>query len=240
VTKVLVAVGSKKNPDPQWHRIVCENYLAWLRSALPHEVVVPVDHTDTHRMEALLDDARGVLFTGGVDIDPALYGAARDPQTENVDSARDRFDAALFDAARERGLPMLCICRGMQMANVRLGGKLLQHIGTLHKRHNDVDASHPISIHPGSHLHALVGGDTTTVNSSHHQAVDPKAIGRGLVVSATARGEQGEPVVEALEPQHPGDGPYLMLVQWHPERIADSPSSRALLRDFVAAVATER
>ncbi|WP_224401158.1 gamma-glutamyl-gamma-aminobutyrate hydrolase family protein [Pseudonocardia sp. ICBG1034] len=145
----------------------------------------------------------GLVLTGGVDIDPQMYGRTAGPTTQPVDRRRDATELGLLEEALELGIPLLAICRGLQLVNVFLGG-------TLHDDLPDhrVGDDHEILIEPASLLGRLYG-PTTTVNSLHHQSVD--RVGEGLVVSARAL----DGVVEAVE--HPGRD--LLGVQWHPEQL---------------------
>jgi putative glutamine amidotransferase len=151
----------------------------------------------------------GLVLTGGADIDPARYGAARDPATVRTEPERDAFELALLDAARSRGIPVLGICRGCQLVNVAFGGSLHQHVPAHARFAGAPDAiAHVAHITPGTALHGLLGA-TSAVNSLHHQALD--RIGHGLVVAATADG-----AVEAVEHRHEP----VLAVQWHPELLA--------------------
>ncbi len=165
-------------------------------------VNLPVD-CDPAAMAERLD---GFLLTGGTDIDPARYGAEPHPELLPIETRRDELELELFTEAVERNVPVLGICRGIQIVNVQRGGSLHQHVEP-HARfdqpaHTEV---HGVSFTPGSTLHDLYG-EQHRVNSLHHQAVD--RIGEGLVVSA--RADDG--CVEGLEL-----GETVVAVQWHPE-----------------------
>lgn len=185
----------------------------------------------------------GILLTGGVDIDPARYGEPRSERVTEVNPARDETEVALVQHAFEGGLPLLCICRGMQVLNVARGGSLLQHLEARdpHRARRGADGVsidsgwHEVAVTPGSLLHALTGREALRVNSRHHQAVEPARVAPGLLATATVDG-----VVEALEaPGHP----WLLGVQWHPERaeMAADPALAAgalpLFEAFVEAAA---
>jgi putative glutamine amidotransferase len=163
----------------------------------------------------------GLLLAGGTDVDPAIYGAAKHPETQKPDVERDRVEAALIREALERDIPMLAICRGQQMLNVVRGGTLNQHIEG-HRCPGEDDA-HAVTIEYGSKLGAIIGVGEYTVNSRHHQCVE--RVGDGLVVTATAGG-----IVEALE--MPGKR-FVVAVQWHPEDRTSRPDARlfAAFRD---------
>jgi putative glutamine amidotransferase len=165
-----------------------------------------------------LDAADALLLTGGEDMDPAWYGAQPSPLTHPPSRERDLFELALFAAARQRGLPILGICRGIQVINVAMGGTLYQDLpserpGPLD--HNPAlartERSHPVRILAGSRVAAALGRDRVTVNSFHHQAV------RDLAPGLLASGWTEDGLIEAVET--PDGEPWLLGVQWHPEEM---------------------
>jgi putative glutamine amidotransferase len=194
-------------------------------------VVLPA-HGYTDDTAALLDRMDGLLFSGGPDLDPALYGQARHPELgPDVDIVSDRYELALLAGAAERDLPVLGICRGMQALNVARGGTLHQHLPELTdlehvQRHDAFAPAHTVSVTPGSLLHGLTGTRELSANSFHHQAVD--RIGAGLEVAARAP----DGTVEALcDPSRR----FLLGVQWHAELLTHRPAHAALLSALVAA-----
>ena len=172
----------------------------------------------------MLDHVDAVVLTGGGDIAPARYGETPVPETSGVDPLRDEFDLRLVHCCIERDVPLLAICRGMQVVNVALGGSLVQHV----REHQHVDASgepvHEVTIDPGSHLAEAVGVTTLKVNSIHHQAVARPAPG----LDAVAWAPDGS--VEAVE--QPGNH-HLVAVQWHPELMVDQPEQQGLFQQLV-------
>lgn len=177
-----------------------------LAGGLPVELTRDADAAD---MVTHLD---GLVLTGGADIEPNHYGQEPDPDLGALEPDRDAWEMALLGAARERGIPVLAICRGFQLVNVVFGGTLRQHVEL------DEGAGHPqwdIDGHKATHEVNLVEGTLTAdlfpgeigVNSLHHQVIDE--VGEGLVVSAKA----SDGVVEGLETP---DG-SIVAVQWHPE-----------------------
>lgn len=228
---ILVAVSAKSDADPRREAQVCNNYVSWIQRGCPGFEVVPVEHIDRAFVQSHRAEVAGLVLSGGCDVDPVLYGQKPHPKTQTPDHDRDRFEQWLFTVAQEHRWPLLGICRGLQIVNVLLGGSLIQDIGMTHAQEEKyVDKHHQITVLPGTVLHRLVGTDETSVNSSHHQVVDPAHLGTHLRISATSQAN-GVDIVEALETTD-SLWPWLLLVQWHPERIPASTSSRAIIEDF--------
>ncbi len=209
---------------------VKSDYSRWLRAG----GITPEFLDPTNALPDALDAFDALLLTGGGDVDPALYGAERHPQTGEPNSNRDTLERQLIDRFLEIGRPVFGICRGIQLLNVAFGGQLIQHVPDwLATRGHGAaechspasgDAQHAIRFAAGRRLEQALRG-TETVNSHHHQAVDPQHLGRHLRVAAWS----GAGVVEAVEGV---DLPAPVLaVQWHPERMADgsAPAATALL-----------
>jgi putative glutamine amidotransferase len=177
---------------------------------------VPIfaDHHAAPR--ALAGHVDAVVVNGGGDVSPSLYGATRHPRTYGVEEWRDAFEVDLVRAAIARGVPVLGICRGIQLVNVALGGTLVQHVpdavGRDHMCGDALDRPvHEVTLARDSRLAALYGRDRLSVNSIHHQAVDRP--GSGLRVTATAP----DGTVEGIES---ADG-RVLGIQWHPELLAE-------------------
>lgn len=199
--------------------------------ALPFPVAAG---TPNEMLAAILDRADLLVLTGGADIDPARYGQPPHPETTQVTPPRDETEIALVHAAIERGMPVLAICRGMQLLNVALGGTLHQHVPDVFHgvAHNQTAAgqdraapTHRVRIEPNSRVSALLETGDLVVNSMHHQAVDRPGVGLVPV------GNSDDGLVEAMElPGRPVVG-----VQWHPEELAPADAhARALFANFVA------
>jgi putative glutamine amidotransferase len=195
---------------------------------------IPVLLPPVPGIEDALGRLDGLMLSGGGDIDPARYRAEPAPETGSVREERDAAEFALFAAAMSRHLPVLGICRGLQVINVARGGTLHQHLPDVvgHDGHAPVPGAfgeHVVRVAPGSRLGQILGRDEAGLSivtpTHHHQAVDQ--LGRGLVPTAWAP----DGTIEALEFDAAGDGPFMVAVQWHPEA-GDDPS---LFRALVAA-----
>ncbi|MGH2855883.1 MAG: gamma-glutamyl-gamma-aminobutyrate hydrolase family protein [Solirubrobacteraceae bacterium] len=188
--------------------------------ALP---LVPDPHV-TDDPDELIDRIDGLILSGGADVDPATYGAQRDPNTNPTDPERDAFEIALVRRAIEHDMPVLAICRGMQVLNVAFGGTLHQHLPAVfgHEEHRRVPGSfdgsdHDVRLTHGSLAARAAGELTHATKSHHHQGVD--RVGEGLVVTGVSTLDE---LAEAIElPEHR----FVLGVQWQPE--ADE-SSRIL------------
>ncbi len=171
---------------------------------------------------------RGLVLTGGEDVEPARYGATPHPQLEDTDPTRDAAEVALIAAAQARRLPILAICRGIQILNVALGGTLYQDLGSERPgpvTHAGDAGRHVVRIEPGSLLARTLGAPAATVNSRHHQAIRDLAPG----LRAVAWADDG--LIEAAEPADAA-APWTLAVQWHPEDLTE----RALFDGFARAV----
>lgn len=182
----------------------------------------------------LLDRFDGILLPGsGADVAPSLYGQEIAPETAPADAPRQGTDTELLWQAQNLGIPLLGICFGMQSLNVHRGGTLIQHLAPMpvnHRAGRAVHEAHAVIIQQGSRLASLAGSDATErrmVNTSHHQAIH--AAGSGLTIVARSAEDR---VIEAVEDvQHP----WLLGVQWHPERTLENPLSRAIFDSFISA-----
>ncbi len=196
-------------------------------------VIPPMDHG---AIEALLDGLWGLCLSGGPDLEPASYGAAAHPALGPTEPELDRFEIALVRAAEARDMPVLAICRGLQVLNVARGGTLTQDLPTERPseiEHRQPEAAstptHDVSLEAGSRAAECLGLTAPRVNSFHHQAVD--VLGRGL----RAVGWAPDGVLEAMEAT---DRTFTVAVQWHAESMTRSPEQDRLLTAFADAAVT--
>lgn len=183
-----------------------------------------------------LGDARGLLLTGGGDVDPRRYGHERRPQLGSVDASRDELEIASAIEALRAHMPILAICRGLQVLVVARGGTLWQDLpselpgalahGRGAGRLGEPRAMHSVRLIGGSLAAQVLDAVKVEVNSSHHQAA--QIVGEGLVTSGWAP----DGIIEAVEVPHAG---FVLGVQWHPEDLIDRPEQMNLFRAFVAA-----
>jgi len=173
---------------------------------------------------------QGVVITGGHDVDPVLY--AEDSKVlPHYDPDRDAFESAVIDDAIRTGVPLLGICRGAQLLNVRLGGNLHQDLGQLRRHTSNRRTILPLKtliLERSSRLCALLGATRTKINSLHHQAID--RLGAGLHVA----GRDLDGIVQAIEHD---ERDFLVGVQWHPEFLLPLPRQRRLFDQLVKSAA---
>ena len=234
-----------------WHRddadrlerweAIRDTYTGAIRTAGGLPMILPIVDDDPEMIGEYLGAVDGLLFTGGEDVAPAYYREPLDERCQEPDGERDLFEIHLARAAMARRVPILGICRGLQVLNVAAGGTLYQdiacrpgtrgyHAGSLPDRQRPV---HGVRVEPGSRLHAIMGVTESQVTSTHHQFV--KDLAPGFRVGAESV-EDG--IVEGIE--HPDD-PFLVAVQWHPERLYKERAEHlALFRALVTAAEAAR
>lgn len=190
-------------------------------------VLLPPQVEPEAAADAVLAGIDGLVLTGGLDVDPALYGADAHPETDEPRSDRDAWELALLAGARRRGIPVLGICRGLQLANAAFGGTLHQHLPDVlgtdrYQLGGGIFATNTATVAVGTQLAEVIGAGDIAVRSYHHQGID--RVGEGLLVSA--RSDDSLPqAIEAVE------GPWFVAVQWHPEEDA---TDRRLFAALVA------
>lgn len=207
------------------------NYERWIKAAGAEVLKLSAELKN----EAEVVNCAGILITGGDDIHPSFYGRGTDypDAPEYFVEDRDRFEMAVLRAAEANRIPVLGVCRGLQLINVVHGGTLIQDLGQqkniTHQRVTPEDKYHQVNVQPGSVLQKITGVLSGEVNSSHHQAIDQ--LGQDLAINCKA--EDG--TIEGIEKSD--DDMFLLAVQWHPERMKDltSPLSQAVRDAFLSA-----
>ncbi len=204
------------------------SYVHAVQRAGGRPVLLIPDPEDAEDPEGVLDVIDALIVTGGAgDVNPALYGEEPHPETGPVQDERDAYELALVRAAVERRMPVLGVCRGMQILNVVYGGGIEQHIPDVvdHEEHRHTPgtfADHEVDLEPGSLAARAVGAERAPVKSHHHQGV--KEVGAGLAVTARAEDE----TVEAIEDP---SCPFVLGVLWHPEEDEKSQLIKALVSE---------
>jgi putative glutamine amidotransferase len=232
----LIGITTYRHSHQQAYNLISisEPYVQAISQAGGIPVLIPLG-LSSNQVEAILPRLDGVLFSGGGDIDPGLYGCETHPEIVSVDSDRDRIEIQLLREVVHKGIPFLGICRGIQVINVALEGTLYTHIpdqlpGAVHHPYIEGNArdflAHEVEIQPGSRLMRILGQDKMLVNSMHHQGINQLA--QGLI--ATSHAPDG--LIEGVELQ---DYNFGVAVQWHPEWLTFMSPMHALFRSFVFA-----
>jgi putative glutamine amidotransferase len=231
MSKPLIGIGSDVlvREGERDRAFAFMTYVEAVQRAGAVPVVIPPQAENAADVVENLD---GLLLAGGEDCDPSEYGEERHPSCEPMDRRRQSNDVALARVARERGLPTLGICLGLQVMNVAAGGSLIQDIASAIETNIDHVSEpsdrhrHEVLIEDGTKLAKIVGEHELNVNSSHHQAIGRVADGLRI----TAHAPDG--IVEGLEdPAHP----FYVGVQWHPEDMNGEDSASTLFGAFIEA-----
>lgn len=214
-------IGLTYTGTPEKH----DNYARWLKEGeegrpghlSPGEKIEVIKLSAEDDNLSMMDDCDALVLSGGVDIHPSFYGGQPDYVSKPVGwrEDRDNFEIGALRRAWEKGMPVLGVCRGLQLINVACGGTLVQDLGLQGDethQNNPADKQHGVEVVRGSLLHGITRGGGL-VNSAHHQAIDQ--LGEGLRVNC--RAEDG--TIEGVEWADPGDKPFMLAVQWHPERM---------------------
>ncbi|MCK5742186.1 MAG: gamma-glutamyl-gamma-aminobutyrate hydrolase family protein [Chlorobi bacterium] len=214
------------------------NYSQWLKKINPE-----IEYIDLYNLPAdsaliIMNECSGLVLTGGPDVHPGEYNRAEDTARCSIDVYRDTLEFQLIDIAKAKKLPILGICRGEQILNVAYGKNLVVDIPedwvdsfVTHRCEDSDNCFHDIYVAPTSQLAKICGQNLGSVNTNHHQAVKDLAD----VFVACAWSQDG--IIEAFEWKNPEGKPFLMAVQWHPERLDfNSPFSAPIGKAFIDAV----
>jgi putative glutamine amidotransferase len=213
-----------------------ENYVKWIKQ-VPEVEIIKLSHPDNNA--AFVRKCNGIVLTGGEDVHPSFY---RKPEyteqfhLDDFDIARDEFELEVLANVQHHQLPLLGICRGLQITNVFFGGTLLPDIPSFgkpdHTKYEEGrDRYHSVKTEKNSLL-SSIAGESGEVNSAHHQSVD--LVGDGLMVNAIST----DGIIEGVERKEKKRNPFLLLVQWHPERMVDqeNPLSKNIRDTFIESI----
>lgn len=214
----MLLIGMTPSGTTELDLTIHHDYLEAIMRAGALPLVLPLT-TDEHMLTAALQAVDGVVVTGGADVNPCMYGEEKMPCCGKIIDKRDEMESFVVRYALEHNMPMLCICRGMQLCNCVLGGSLYQDIPTqyettlVHSRSDDPNNPvHEAAVMENTLLHHIVNASSIAINSRHHQAV--KKLAPGATLCATSP----DGLVEAFE--IPGKK-FALAVQWHPESLSD-------------------
>lgn len=214
--KPIIGITTFESEEKGYHR-VSSNYINSVFAAGGIPVNIPIIHNEKD-YNNYLDILDGIIFTGGLDVSPLTYGENPLKEINLISSIRDKYEMGLFKKAYERKLPILGICRGLQIGNIVLGGNLYQDIntqvpGSLGHRPKGIpndEFYHSINIKKNTKLYNIFNKEKIFVNSLHHQAI--KKLGKDLIISASS--EDG--IIEAIEST---DDRFFIGLQFHPENL---------------------
>lgn len=227
----VIAV-SLQGGDVPGHLSLDRHYIDMLAQLGASLLCVPEVQSEA-AVATLLDRVDGLLIPGGHDVDPALYGQTPSPTNDTPVPSRDTMEPRLIRRCWELGMPYLGVCRGAQMANVVLGGTLIQQLSTSPINHQQAEPfdmpSHTVHLEAGSLLERICKRDTLTVNSIHHQAIGK--VGANLRVAARAT----DNTIEAVWAP---EKPFFLCIQWHPELSWSCTHNQAIATSFIEAART--
>ena len=211
------------------------NYPLWIKGDNADIEIIQLTQTNSEDLKK----CDGIVLSGGIDTHPKFYKnecITYQFAPKEYDVARDEFELDVFKFAQKKNIPVLAVCRGMQLVNIALGGDLIQDIeesGKLDHRRHDKDGVHEITVVKDSLFYAVTGIANGTINSAHHQALGK--IANDLKVSAFSP----DGIAEAAEWKNTADKPFLLCVQYHPERLAqqqpENPFTRNIRKEFLKA-----
>lgn len=224
---------------------IVANYIKWLKAARADVEIVELAGLSAEESAIALNNIDGLVLSGGADVDPQRYDRSDLRSICETDTERDRMEFALIEQAQKLKLPVLGICRGLQILNVAYGGSLIADIPTQYQttiehrsdRERKIDAKHGVQLVPGGLLHQESRVTQGDVNSAHHQCINK------LALPFKVSGYSSDGIVEAIEwtDEQKRQRPFLFAVQWHPERLAyDNPLSLTIAKRFLAEVEKNR
>lgn len=235
---VLLFLSCKKEPGPLKIAVskASTNYLAWLSRADSGVQTVNLFEMNIAEAKKELESCDGLLLTGGEDVYPGWYGKETEfSRTTGCDFRRDSLEMSVLDLAMELRMPVFGICRGHQLLNVYLGGKLIVDIPsdfgttTIHQCEDYLKCFHQVYIPRNTLMYSLTAADSATVTTNHHQAVE--ILSPLLIVNARS----ADGLTEGTEWLNPYGKNFIMGVQWHPERMAEeNPLSGKLAEKFLS------
>ena len=211
-----------------------QNYCNWLKGDDDIEVITLSAENNN---AAAIKDCDGLVLSGGIDSYPGFYQGSLDyaNKPDEWNAARDLFEKDLYEYALRNSIPVLAVCRGLQLVNVLQGGNLKQDLGALNETHmalEERDKAHGIEVCQNTLLSEIVKTKNGSVNSAHHQAIDK--LGEGLMINCRA----ADGTIEGAEWKDKNGKPFLLCVQWHPERMyklrmEDSALSKNIRDTFI-------
>jgi putative glutamine amidotransferase len=233
--KVKIGITHTGRDDKQM------NYTKWIKGNDDIEII-----TLSAKNGNDVDACDALVLSGGIDMHPKYYKGnnAYDNNPRKFEVERDEFELNAFDAAIKKSMPVLGVCRGLQLINVYCNGSLVQDLGDKNRIHKDYmeretkmshDQKHHVKIEKGTLLNEIVKVESGVVNSAHHQAI--KELGKELVANSWS----DDGIIEGIEWKDKNNRPFMLAVQWHPERmekadIFDSPFSKNIRDYFISAV----
>lgn len=210
------------------------NYINWMNKHYPDVEVIDVYAKDINYIDSVLNISSGLLLSGGVDVHPGRFGKAEQSDKCEIDLMRDTIEFHLIENALKNKMPILGVCRGMQMMNVATGGSLIVDIPSEVKKHLDhqnglpEDSYHRVEFEASSYISKILNSKEEIVNSNHHQSVDK--LGKNIRVSS----KTSDGIIESIEWLNPENKSWFIGVQWHPERLINSNASVPILKEFIS------
>ena len=235
-------MGAKKKIGISFTTTNHKHYLAWFNTADLSNEFELIDLSFENNNLVDIQTCDGFVLTGGVDIHPSFYEGTTlyNNMPSSFQKNRDEFESAIFHYSQLMKLPLLGICRGLQLVNVLTGGKLNQDLGdeknAIHKKHDEFDKFHEVFVQPNTLLHQITHRTSGKINSAHHQSIDANQLGENLKINALA--DDGK-TIEGIEFEDKSNKGFMLCVQWHPERMEskeESPFSQNIKETFLTAI----